>query len=221
MNSTATTPEDERLLARLQAGDVAALGELFDRHRERLWRMIRFRMDRRLASRIDPDDVLQESYVAAAARLSHYLAKPEQSPFIWLRLVVAQTMIDIHRRHVGAQMRDAGREQALGPRYPEATGASLAAELSASVTGPSTGAMRNEAAEQLQRAIATMAEIDQEVIALRHFEDLTNSETAELLGLQPTAASNRYVRALARLREILSQMPGFQEPQTPDSQANG
>lgn len=216
MNSAAQTPDDERLLARLQAGDGAALGQLFDRHRERLWRMIRFRMDRRLASRIDPDDVLQESYVAASARLNHYLSKPEQSPFIWLRLVVGQTMIDIHRRHVGAQMRDAGREQSLGPRYPEATSVSLVAELSASATGPSTGAMRNEAAEQLQQAIASMAEIDQEIIALRHFEDLTNSETAELLGLQPTAASNRYVRALARLREILSEMPGFH-----DSQANG
>jgi RNA polymerase sigma-70 factor (ECF subfamily) len=217
MNSAADMSDDARLLARLQGGDRAALGEAFDRHRERLWRMIRFRMDRRLASRIDPDDVLQEAYVAAAARLPHYLANPEMSPFLWLRLIVGQTMIDIHRRHVGAKMRDAGREQSARARYPDATSVSLAAELAGSATGPSTGAMRAEVSEQLQQAIAAMSELDQEIIALRHFEDLTNAETAEALGLQPTAASNRYVRAIARLRDILAATPGF----TSDSPNNG
>jgi RNA polymerase sigma-70 factor (ECF subfamily) len=213
MNDTAPTSDEDALAVRLRNGDRRALGELFDRHRERLWRMVRFRMDRRLASRIDPDDVLQEAYVAAASRLQHYGQNPDHSPFIWFRLIVGQTMIDIHRRHIGAQMRDADRDQRLAQaRFPESTGESLVAELLGSFTGPSTGAMRAEATEQLRTAIAAMSELDQEIIALRHFEDLTNAETAEALGIQPTAASNRYIRAIVRLRDILAQTPGFRDP---------
>ena len=53
--------------------------------------------------------------------------------------------------------------------------------------------------------------IDREVLVLRHFEELSNNETAEVLGLQKSAASNRYIRALKRLKEILSSIPGFFE----------
>jgi RNA polymerase sigma-70 factor (ECF subfamily) len=162
--------------------------------------------------RIDPDDVLQEGYLAAAQRIGHYGNDSSLSPFIWLRMVLMQTLIDIHRHHLGAQMRDADREVGLhGARYPQTTSVSLAAQFAGKFTSPSQAAAREETLLRLEQAVAAMDPLDQEVLALRHFEELTNSEVAEVLGIQQKAASIRYVRAIKRLRAVLSQMPGFLE----------
>lgn len=201
---------EPELIGRCQKGDKQALAELFSLHRDRLWRMVNFRLDRRLARRVDADDILQEAFLDAAARIHHYFENPSKSFFVWLRLIVGQTLVDVHRRHLEAEMRDANREVSMhrGP-YPQATSVSLAARLLGNLTSPSQAAARAEMSEQLEQVLATMDPLDQEVLALRHFEDLTNSEVAETLGLSPTAASNRYVRALARLKQILEQIPGF------------
>jgi RNA polymerase sigma-70 factor (ECF subfamily) len=195
---------------RLQSGDRNALAALFSQHWERLWRMVNFRMDRRLLGRVDADDVLQEAYLAAAARLEHCRDDASPSPFVWLRLIVLQTLTDIHRHHLGAQMRDPDREiDLIGCRYPVSTTAALAAQLMANATSPSQAAVRSETLAQVEQVIAGMDPLDREVLALRHFEELGNSEVAEVLGIQQKAASIRYIRALKRLRAILAQMPGL------------
>jgi RNA polymerase sigma-70 factor (ECF subfamily) len=170
--------------------------------------MVNFRLDHRLAGRVDADDVLQESYLAAAKRIDYYSAGGFDSPFLWLRVVVQQTMIDIHRRHLLAQSRDAGREVAIFATYPQATSETLAIHLVGDWTSPSQAAARVEMVDKVQAAIATMNSVDQEVLALRHFEELTNAEVAQTLGIEPKAASLRYVRALRRLKEILADLPG-------------
>ena len=199
------------LAPRLSRGDQQALASLFSQHRERLWRMVNFRMDQRLHGRVDPDDVLQEAYLAAALRMKNYDGDDSSvSPFVWLRRMVLQTLTDLHRHHFGAQMRSAGREIGLyGCRYPQTTSASLAAQFVGQLTSPSQAAVRVEMVGQVEQAIAAMDSLDQEVLALRHFEELSNSEVAEVLGIQQKAASIRYVRAIKRLRAILSQVPGF------------
>jgi RNA polymerase sigma-70 factor (ECF subfamily) len=203
--------ESQDLSARLKGGDKQAVAELFSRHRERLWRTVNFRLDRRLAGRVDADDVLQEAYLDAAQRVRHY-AEASMSPFVWVRMIVAQTMIDVHRRHLGVQKRDANREKSIqGGGYSQTTAVSLAAQLLGHFTSPSHALMRGEMAQQLEAALETMDPIDQEVLALRHFEELTNSEVAEVLGIQQKAASIRYVRAIARLKDILSQLPFFSD----------
>jgi RNA polymerase sigma-70 factor, ECF subfamily len=205
-----TVDEPDGLEDRLKQGDTEALAVLFSQHRERLWRMVNFRMDRRLFGRIDPDDVLQEVYLAAAQRISHYKDDSSLSPFVWLRMMLMQTMIDIHRHHLGVQMRDAEREISVpGRRYPQATSISMAAQFMGKFTSPSQVAVREETLGRVEQAIAAMDPLDQEVLALRHFEELNNSEVAEVLGIQQKAASIRYVRALKRLRMVLSNMPGF------------
>ena len=202
---------DPEVLQRLHDEGEQALADAFAAHRERFWYLVTFRIDRRIAARVDADDVLQEAYVAAVKRVTHYLEKPDYSLFVWLRLIVSQTLIDVHRRHLGAEMRSAGREISLGgPKFPQSTSVSLAGQIAMSQTSPSGAAMRDEAAESLATAIQQMSELDQETIALRHFEGLTNSEAAEVLGIGVTAASNRYVRALSRLREILEQIESNQ-----------
>ena len=208
MSETAGEPGD--LQQRLIDGEPQALAELFLRHRERLWRIVHFRLDRRLAGRIDPEDILQEAYLNAAQRLPHYRDEQLPSPFLWLRMIVTQTMIDLHRRHLGAQMRDARREVSVERHaFPQATSVSLASQLLGHLTSPSQAAMRAEVSDQLEQAIAQMDPIDREILALRHFEELTNNEVAQALNIQVKAASIRYVRALKRLQEVLSQLPGF------------
>jgi len=202
--------QPDGLAHRLKYGDREALAALFSQYQERLWRMVNFRMDRRLLGRIDADDVLQEAYLAAADRLQHYRDDPSSSPFVWLRMIVLQTLTDVHRHHLGAQMRDADREVDLrGCRYPLSTTASLAALLVGNMTSPSQAAAREEMLDQVEQVIAAMDPLDREVLALRHFEELGNSEVAEVLGIQQKAASIRYIRALKRLRAILSQTPSL------------
>ena len=200
----------DELLDRLREGDETALADLFSQHRERLWRMVNFRLDQRLCGRVDADDVLQEAYLNAAQRINHYLNNTSMSFFVWLRQIVLQTMIDLHRQHLGAQMRDAAREVSLHRGgYPQATSVSLAAHLLGNLTSPSQAAMREEVSRQLESSLESMSTIDREVLALRHFEQLTNGEVAEVLDIQQKAASIRYVRAIARLKDILVQIPGF------------
>jgi len=195
----------------LMAGDEQALARLFSMHRERIWRMANFRLSGSLRGRISPDDVVQQSYLEAAKRIEHYRRKEtEASPFVWIRMIVRQTLIDIHRRHLGAQMRDAGREVALDRQsYSQTTAASLAIQLVGDWTTPTQAADRAEKLSLVQNAIEGMDPIDREVLALRHFEELTNTEVAEELGIEVKAASIRYVRALGRLRAVLADVPGL------------
>jgi RNA polymerase sigma-70 factor (ECF subfamily) len=192
------------LQARLRQGDSSALAEVFSRHRERLGRLVSFRLSTRIAGRIDVEDVLQESYLQAAARVQHYLDKPAGSLYVWIRLMVLQTLTDLHRAHLGAQARDAKREVSLHAGGPlDSTSHSLTNCLLGRLTSPSQAAVRAEMAMRLQEALELMPAVDREVLALRHFEELSNQETAEVLGIEPRAASARYVKALERLKNIM------------------
>jgi RNA polymerase sigma-70 factor, ECF subfamily len=193
------------------AGDSPALGELFERHRGRLEVMLRLRMDRRLQGRLDPADVLQEAFLDVARRFPEYLAAEEPLPFyLWMRLLTGQKLAELHRRHLGAKMRDAGLEVTLyrGP-MPRASSASLAELLMGRLTTASRVAIRGETQLRVQEALNRMDPMDREVLVLRHFELLNNEETARTLGIKPSAASNRHIRALRRLEGILAEDPSF------------
>ena len=190
---------------RLRAGETSALVELFEANRGRLRRMVQFRLDSRLAGRVDPEDVIQEAWVDAVQRLRHFDGK--MPAFLWLRWVVQQTMVAVHRRHLGAKMRSAHKDVSIfgGP----ATSTAMAAQLAGQPTSPSEVAMRQERASLLTDALKQLSALDQEVLAMRHFEDLANWEVAELLGISTKAASIRYIRALERLRKSLHNTTGL------------
>lgn len=190
---------DEELEQRLRAGDDAVLGQLLERFRERLQRMVHFRLDPRLVGRLDAEDVLQEAYIEAEKRLQAF--RDDDKPFlVWIRLMTQQTMIDLHRRHLGAAMRSAGRE-VKAPRS-----GTLSGFFVGHFTSPSQAALREELRQKVENALDSMDEIDREVLLLRHFEELSNKEAAAVLGIQENAASNRYVRALVRLKGILGDL---------------
>ncbi len=205
-------PNDaERLVQLAAAGDELALADLFELHRKRLKGMVRLRLDRRLQGRIDPSDVLQEAYIDMALKLSAYVSNASGMPFyLWLRLVVGERLLRIHRHHLGAAMRDAGREVSLyRGALPQASSISLAAQLLGRMTSASEALNRAEIQLQLQAALNAMDPMDREIIGLRNFEELSNSEAATVLGVTPQAASNRYVRAMTRLQAILTAIPGL------------
>src|SRR5262249_2737091 len=171
--------------------------------------MIAFRLDQRLQGRIDPSDVLQEVYLEASQHLAEYLRQPAMPFFLWLRGITGNKLLELHRHHLGTHMRDAGREVSLyRGTLPETTSAALAAQLLGHVTRPSEAAIRAEAKIRLQEALNLMDPLDREVLALRHFEQLTPAETAQLLAIKQKAAGMRYLRALKRLKEILTTLPG-------------
>ena len=185
------------------------LGELFSRYRDRLGRMIQFRLDGRLKGRIATSDVLQEAYIDALKRLPHYQADRGMPFLIWLRWVTMQRLVEVHRQHLGARMRDAGREVSLDPGGSLAASSEKIAEFIGDLTSPSQAAERAETMDQLRAALDGLEPTDREVLALRHFEELSNLEAAAVLGIQPAAASKRYVRALERLKGALEKLQGF------------
>ena len=203
------TSDNEVLLERALGGDCGALAELFQHHRGRLEQMVRVRLDRRLQGRLEPADVLQDAYLDVARRFPEYRADPALPFFLWLRLLTGQRLVDLHRQHLGAKMRDAGLEVSIyRGDFPRASSASLAELLLGRLTTASRAAIRAETQLRVQEALNAMDPTDREVLVLRHFEMLSNEETAQVLGLKPSAASNRHIRALKRLKEILAQVPG-------------
>jgi RNA polymerase sigma-70 factor (ECF subfamily) len=207
-----TEPDDsDALVERAAQGDGAALAELFGRYRKRLRQMVRLRLDRRLHGRVDPSDVLQEAYLDYAQKLPDYTRERPELPFyLWLRLVTGERLLRIHRHHLGTLMRDADREVSLyRGALPQASSESLAAQLLGRITTASQAVIRAEIQLQLQQALNQMDPADREIITLRHFEELSNAEAAQVLGITQQAASNRHVRAMARLKVILKSIPGL------------
>ena len=200
------------LLRRAATGDAEALRQLFSRYRDRLKRMVHLRLSRRLSGRVDDSDVVQEAYLDVCQKLPDYVREPGMPFFLWLRHLTGLKLAEVHRRHLGTQLRDADREVSLHRGgLPEADSVSLAAQLLGKLTTPSQAAIKAEQRIYVQEALNSMDPIDREVLALKHFEQLSTSEIAEVLGLSKAGAGSRYLRAIKRLKEILTQIPGFRD----------
>jgi RNA polymerase sigma-70 factor (ECF subfamily) len=199
----------EQLLAQAAAGDGAAWGSLLTAEQDRLIRMVAFRMDSRLRGRIDAADVVQEAFVQASAHREDFFRAPEMSLLLWLRKIVCNKLFELHRHHLGARMRDASRDRPLPElKNWDGTAEALWLHLSGHFTSPSGAAVKREARARLAEALDRMDATDREVLMLRHFEQLTNAEAAQVVGIEERAAGKRYLRALARLKKILSELPG-------------
>ena len=202
------TSEQWKILVQA-AQDKAKLAELFDQNRDRLKRIVSSSMDRRVQGRMDASDVLQETFIEAFGRVHEYLAAPSVSLFVWLRFLAKQRLALMHRQHMGVQARDARRDLPL----PEganghAAVSELAAQLAARLTTASAALSRKELGLNIHNALDKLDEKSREIQLLRHFEQLTNCESAEVLQISPTATHNRYIRALERLKRMLSPIAG-------------
>jgi RNA polymerase sigma-70 factor (ECF subfamily) len=201
--STEQTEDGDVLVERAARGDAVAMGALFAQYRPRLRMLVSLRLDRRLQGRIDPSDVLQEAYLDVSGRIGRYAANPRMPLFLWLRFLTIQRLMIFHRRHLRTKMRAGEGEVSLDRSGPAASSASIAAHLTGGLTSPTEAAIRAELCVRVREALESMDAIDREVLVLRHFEELSNSETAQVLRIGRGAASNRYFRALKRLQALL------------------
>jgi RNA polymerase sigma-70 factor (ECF subfamily) len=202
---------EEEVINKLIAGGDAAVAEQFSEFQPRLERMVEFRLDRRLRGRVDSLDIIQEAYIEIARRINDYTSNPTVAFYVWVRQITWQTLVSVHRRHLG-QKRHPSMEVRLNRKGPNETTFSIAEALVGHLTSPSGAARRQEDYDKLREALSTMDDTDREVLALRHFEQLGNNEVADILDISRTAASNRYVRAIKRLGDVLATLPHFQGP---------
>lgn len=204
--------ENDQLLQQAMDGNQAALAELFELHRGRLTRLLELRIDRRVQGRVSTSDVLQEAYLDLADQLRNYQREQGFPFYLWLRNLTGQRLTMVHRKHLGAKKRAAGLEVSLNqPQFPAASSAYLASELVGQLSTASRQVIRAETHAKVQALLNDMDEADREIIALRHFEQLSNSEIALVLGVSVQAASNRYYRALRRVRDEMAKIPGMMD----------
>jgi RNA polymerase sigma-70 factor (ECF subfamily) len=202
------TTDTEQLLQRVADGDDVARDQLLERYRRRLRRMVAVRFDLRLAARVDPSDVVQETLAEAAAQLNRYLQERPVPFYPWLRQLAQRRLIDLHRRHVQARRRTVTREEAAGG-LPDRSALALAERLFGRPSSPSARLHRQERRDRVRTALAALPEQDREVLVLRILEGLPTRETAAVLEISEVAVRSRQVRALERLKGLLG--PDFLE----------
>ncbi len=204
-------PTDTReLLQQAEGGDPEAVDRLLVRHRESLRRMIALRLDRAIGRRVDASDIVQGVLWEASRRLPDYLRDPSLPFHLWLRRIARDHLIDAHRRHRLADRRSVDRERPLPAPSPlDGSSFAPADDLRDGDLTPAAAALRGEMEGQILGAIRGLGEDDGEVLLMRHFEGLTNSEVARALGLSEAAAGMRYLRALRRLRAALGEPPSL------------
>jgi RNA polymerase sigma-70 factor (ECF subfamily) len=204
--------DTDQLLQRAGQGDGEARQQLLVRHRQRLRQMIGLRMDRRLAARLDPSDVVQETLAEAIQQLSDYLRRRPLPFYPWLRQLALDRLADLYRRHIQARKRSVTREEAQALAFPDESVQELAVRLLARGSSPSTRLHRQEQRERLRSALSQLAEPDREVLVLRHLEQLSTREIAAVLGINEGAVYTRHLRALERLRKLLGDSLREDEP---------
>lgn len=199
------TENTEQLLNHARAGDGGAVNQLLDRHRDAVRRMIDLRMDKILKRRVDASDIVQEVMIDANRRLQTYLQNPVMPFHLWLRQMAKDRLIDAHRRHRGAARRSIDREQPLAVAASNESSLDLVAQLRDQELTPAAAATWHELERRFQTACDQLDTLDQEVVLMRHFEHLSNTEAATALDISPQAASMRYLRAMRRLRELMNE----------------
>lgn len=201
--------EETQALLRIAAdGDHAAMNDLMERHRQMLRQAIQFRLDRALAGRVDASDIVQDVLLEASRRLHDYIRDARVPFHLWLRQLAKDRIIDMHRRHRGAQRRSVDRERSLhAGEFADHSSFQLAAQLQDAELTPAAETIRRELETRFLAAIQQLGDEDRDIILMRHYEQLSNGESAEFLGISPAAAGMRHLRALRRLRGLLSDIP--------------
>lgn len=198
--------QTQELLSAARGGDDSAVNELLEKHRNSVRRLVQVRLDRKVQRRVDVSDVVQEVMAEASKRLQKYLENPEMAFHLWLRQIAWDHIIDTYRRHRVSAKRNMDREQSMTANAgPDRSAVELAVQLCDPGMTPAAAAAQREIARRVESSIERLDEQDREVILMRHYEHLTNLEIATALGLNPPAASMRYLRAVRRLRQLLEE----------------
>lgn len=197
--------ESQALIERAASGDCRAADQLLELHRNRLRAMIAFRLDRRLSSRIDPSDVLQETFAEAHQKFPEYLQSQPVPFYPWLRRIAWEKIVHHHRRHLLAQARAVTREELGDAALPDESAHDLAERLFAKSSNPSRRMMQAELKSRVQAALAQLDPSDREVLVLRFLEQLSIEEAAIVLEISQEAVKSRQRRALERFSALVNE----------------
>jgi RNA polymerase sigma-70 factor (ECF subfamily) len=195
--------ETEELLDRAQQGDPRSIGLLFERHRGQLRRLVAARLDRRIATRLDPSDVVQEAMGEAARRLPAFLIERPVPYYSWLRRLTLLHVSWSHRFHLGSRKRSAARERSLEEIPAANSSAEGGDQFPGSDTSPSERAVLDEESERVRAALARLEPPDRAFLSLRYVDRLSLGEIGDRLGIGPSAVKMRHLRALKRFRAVL------------------
>jgi RNA polymerase sigma-70 factor (ECF subfamily) len=198
-------PDTDHLIEQASQGDSSARQRLLTRHRDRLRRMVAVRLDRRIAGRVDPSDVVQEALAEAAGKLSDYLRDRPLPFYPWLRRLAWERLVKLHQRHLRAQKRSVIREGPDVRSLPDESAMELVKRLIGPGSSPSRQLLRKEMRDRVQAALAQLGERDREVLVMRYLEHLSNADIAAVLGNSEGAVRVRHLRALERLRALLGE----------------
>jgi RNA polymerase sigma-70 factor (ECF subfamily) len=198
-------PDTEELVRRARDGDHSAVARLFDRFRERLRRMVAVRMDDRLLSRVDPSDIVQEALVDALRELPEYLRERPVAFYPWLRHIAWKRLVALHRRHIRSRQRSVARERSPVD-FKDGSSVHLAAHLASNELAPGARLVRKEMHDRVRKAVEQLEPDFREILVLRHLEQLSVAEVAELLDIAAGTVKSRHFRALERLRSMLEEL---------------
>ena len=199
----AETPDTAQLIEQATRGDGQARHDLLVRHQSRLRQMVVVRMDRQLAARVDPSDVVQDALAEAHRTMDDYLRRRPLPFYPWLRRLAWERLIQLHRQHVEAGKRSLLRERGMDLGLPDQSAMMLANRLIASGTSPSRHAIREETRDRVRAALDELTPRDREVLVLRFLEQLSTAETAAVLEIGEGAVRSRLMRAVVRFRNLL------------------
>ena len=200
--------QTQELLKQAERGDGEAVGRLLEQHRDSLRRVIHLRLDRAIQRRVDASDIVQEVMLEASRRLPEYLKNPAIPFHLWLRQMARDRLIDAHRRHQVAERRAIDREQPIElAAFLDRSSIELAGDLRDHELTPAAAAIRQELERRFHAVLGQLDDEDREILIMRYFEQLSNQEVAQALGLSEAAAGMRHLRALRRLRTLLGETP--------------
>lgn len=184
-----------------ERGDSVAAMQLLVTYRVRLKRMVSIHLDRQLAARIDPSDVVQESLAEAVKRLPRYLQEQPVALYPWLRKLAWERLLQLRQHHFGSQKRTPAREVEL--ELNDESTMQLAERLMAHGPSPSDNLIRRELRQRVHDALAQLSPADREILSMRYLEQLSVPEATSVLGISNDAFMKRHWRAMQRIRPLL------------------
>jgi len=190
------------LLEQARTQNGTAFGQLLELYRSYLTLLARLRLGRRLRSKSDSADLVQETFLEAHRHFASFQGKTEAEFVSWLRQILAARLAKLARRYVGTQGRDVRLEREMIAELNDSSQL-LEEGLAARQSSPSQQAVRREQAVLLAEALDRLPSAYREVLILRHLEGLSFPDIARRMGRTQPSVKKLWARALPRLRDAL------------------
>ena len=196
-------PRTNYLSGRVLDKDQSTYRELLERYRQKLTRVISFRIDPRVSARVDPADIVQETLIEAHQRLPTFLERDGYSFYVWVRAIAISRLQDVHRKHIGALRRSVEREEMMPPILPDESVWQLADRIAGSAITPSAEVRKCETIAQLKHALGQLEDGEREVLILKYLEELATPEIAAIQEVTERTVRRRHRQAIEKLGRLL------------------